>query len=135
MYAAFAFGRENWSWTQRTKAKRRDVGRLPYKNVQYGQEDMGADGPALWMKRLQKVCGGPWDGFVIKSNAVIYSLKKVYKWRSTRWWHSLQTRMMKNDSENHTRWKHKWRWHNRGHTWREGGLELGQRKELYGRKK
>ena len=26
------------------KKKRRDVGRLPYKNVQYGQEDMGADG-------------------------------------------------------------------------------------------
>ena len=34
-----------------------------------------------------------------------------------RWWHSLQTRMMKRDPENHTRWKHKWRWHNRGNVW------------------
>ena len=35
-----------------------------------------------------------------KSNAVINSLKKVYKFRSTRWWQSLHTRMMKKDSEN-----------------------------------
>ena len=26
------------------KAKRRDVGRPPHKNMQHGQEDMGADG-------------------------------------------------------------------------------------------
>ena len=29
------------------KTKRRDVGRVPYKNVYHGQEDMGEDGPAL----------------------------------------------------------------------------------------
>ena len=43
-----------------------------------------------------------------KSNAVINSLQKVYWWRSTRWWHSLQTRKMERDPGNHTRWKHKW---------------------------
>ena len=31
-----------------------------------------------------------------KTNAVIFSLK-MYKWRSTRWRQSLQTRMMKED--------------------------------------
>ena len=40
-----------------------------------------------------------------KENAVIFSLKKVYKWKSTTWWQSLHTRMMKEDSENRTRWK------------------------------
>ena len=49
-----------------------------------------------------------------KSNAVINSLKKVYRWRSTRWGHSLQTEMMERDCQNHTRWKHRWEWHNRG---------------------
>ena len=43
-----------------------------------------------------------------RSNAVINTLKKVYRWRSTRWWHSLQTEMMERDSANHTKWKHKW---------------------------
>ena len=66
VYAVFAFGSEDWSWTQRTmekfigwetktmtrlfrveRQKKRDVGRLQHKNVQYGQEDVGADGPAL----------------------------------------------------------------------------------------
>ena len=51
------------------------------------------------------------------SNAVIDTLKKVFKWRSTKWWHSLQAEMMQRDPENHTRWKHKWRWHNRGNVW------------------
>ena len=49
-----------------------------------------------------------------KTNAVIDSLNKVFEWSSTTWWQSLHTRMMKEDSENRIRWKHKWRWHNRG---------------------
>ena len=36
-----------------------------------------------------------------EENAVIDSLKKVYKWTSTRWWQSLHTRMMKEDPETH----------------------------------
>ena len=32
-----------------------------------------------------------------KSNTVINSLKNVYRWRSTRWWHSLQIEMMERD--------------------------------------
>ena len=52
-----------------------------------------------------------------KENAVIFFLKKMYKWRSTTWWQSLHKRMMKDDPENQTRWKHQWRWHNRGNVW------------------
>ena len=52
-----------------------------------------------------------------KENAVIFSLKKVLKWRSTTWCQSLHTRMMKEDPENRTRWKHEWEWHNRGNVW------------------
>ena len=48
---------------------------------------------------------------------MVNSQKKVYKLRSTRWWHSLQTEMIERDAGNHTRWKHKWRWHNRGNVW------------------
>ena len=43
-----------------------------------------------------------------RSNVVIDSLIKVYRWRSTSWWHSLQTEMMDCDLENLTNWKHKW---------------------------
>ena len=30
---------------------------------------------------------------------------------------ALQTEMMERDPGNHTKWKHKWRWHNRGNVW------------------
>ena len=61
VYAVFSLGSEKWSWTQQTldkikggkqnndevvpleKTKRGDVGRIPGKNHNYGQEDMGAD--------------------------------------------------------------------------------------------
>ena len=33
-----------------------------------------------------------------KENAVIFSLKKVCKWRNTTWWHSAHTRMIKGRS-------------------------------------
>ena len=52
-----------------------------------------------------------------KENLVMDSLKKVYQWRSTRWWYAVHERMMKEDPENHTSWKHKWCWHNRGNVW------------------
>ena len=39
------------------------------------------------------------------------------QWRSTRWWQSLNTRMMKEDPMNRTRWKHKYGWHNRRNMW------------------
>ena len=32
-----------------------------------------------------------------KPNAVVASLKQVFKWRSSTWWHFLHTRMMKED--------------------------------------
>ena len=68
---------------------------------------MGTDGVCLfYTKRLRKVCGAPPSGgFVMnKTNAVIDSLKKVYTRRSTTWWQSLHTRMMKEDPENRIIW-------------------------------
>ena len=56
-----------------------------------------------------------------QENAVIDSLKKVYQWRSTRWWNVLHT-MMKENPENRTGRKHKWGWH-MGHD----GYTLGSR--------
>ena len=58
-----------------------------------------------------------------KSNAVISSIIKIYRWISTRWWHSLQTRMMKRYPENHAGWKYKLRRHNRGNVWDEMATE------------
>ena len=64
------------------------------------------------------MCGEPWDRLAMRNpNAVINTLMKVYRWRSTRWWHSLQTEMMERDFEHHARWKHNWGWHNRGDVW------------------
>ena len=34
-----------------------------------------------------------------KLNAVINFLKKIFMWRSTRWWHDLQTKMWKGIQE------------------------------------
>ena len=52
-----------------------------------------------------------------RTNAVIDSFYSVFRRRSTRWWQSTQTKMMKDDPCNHTKRKHKWRWHNRGNVW------------------
>ena len=52
-----------------------------------------------------------------RPNAVINTLKHVFGWGSTDWWKSTQASEMKDDPYNHTRWKHKWRWHNRGCVW------------------
>ena len=52
-----------------------------------------------------------------RPNAVINTLKQVFRWRSTTWWQSIQASVMKSDPHNHTRWKHKCGWHNRGCVW------------------
>ena len=41
-------------------------------------------------------------------NAVVNTLKQVFRWRSTQWWQ---------DPYNHSRWKHMWGWNNRGCLW------------------
>ena len=52
-----------------------------------------------------------------RPNAVVGSLKQVFRWRSSQWWHTTHTKGMRDDPMNHTRWKHKWKWHNRGKVW------------------
>ena len=68
-------------------------------------------------EKLWKACSAPCNGCDEKTNAVLDSLKKMKNWRSTRWWQSPHARMMKEDPENRTKWKHKWVWHNRGNVW------------------
>ena len=43
-----------------------------------------------------------------KPNAMIDSLKQVFRWRSSRWWHAIHTEGVKDDPQNHTRTKHEW---------------------------
>ena len=64
-----------------------------------------------------------------KENAVIDSMMKGFTWRSAAWWHALHTRMMKEDPENSTRWKHKWSWHNRGNLWNMMAARLAREKD------
>ena len=52
-----------------------------------------------------------------RPNAVVASLKQVFRWRSTQWWHTTQTEGMRDEPLNHTRWKHNCKWHNRGNVW------------------
>ena len=66
-------------------------------------------------ERMWRAMGWVCDG---RSNAVIDTLKKrSIDGEARDRWHSLQTEMMERDPENHTRWKHKWGWHNRGNVW------------------
>ena len=52
-----------------------------------------------------------------RSNAVIDTLNSVHRWRRTKWWQSTQAKGMRDDPCDHSRWKHKWAWHNRGNVW------------------
>ena len=52
-----------------------------------------------------------------RPDTVVASLQQVFRWRSSQWWHTAQTEGMRDDPLNHTGWKHKWNWHNRGNVW------------------
>ena len=43
-----------------------------------------------------------------KPNAVIDSLKQVFWWRNSRWWHAIHTEGVKDDPQDHTWTKHEW---------------------------
>ena len=78
--------------------------------------------------RAPKACGEQWDGSVMKKpNAVIHTLKQVFRWRSTKSWQSTQAVQMKKDPNNHTRWKHMWAGTTAGVSgteWLLNGLEM-----------
>ena len=104
------------------------MGRLPYKNVQQwpGRYGSTSTSPSS-MKNLHKVYGELDE----KSNAVINSLKEslqVEKYEMGALF--LRTRMMERDPGNHTRWKHKWRWHNRGNVWDQISTEWAGEEDL-----
>ena len=52
-----------------------------------------------------------------KSHAVINTFKKVYRCRSTVWWHSWQTELMECVYEEPFKMQAQVRWHNRGNVW------------------
>ena len=53
---------------------------------------MGPDETALPVRKMRKVCGAPMRWACNeKENAVINSLKKVYRRRSTKWWYAPHT--------------------------------------------
>ena len=57
-----------------------------------------------WLKRLRKVCGAPWEWvYDEKTNAVIDSLKKVSRWRSTIWCQSHKKKEWWNKIEKNTK--------------------------------
>ena len=62
-----------------------------------------------------------------KPNAVIHTLKQVFRSRSTKWWQSTKAVQMKKDPYNHTRWKHMWAGTTAGVSgtkWLLNGLEM-----------
>ena len=52
-----------------------------------------------------------------RPNAVVDTWENVFRWKSTKWWQPTQASGTKEDPCNHMKWKHKWRWHNRGCVW------------------
>ena len=80
------------------KGQRRNMGRLLRENLLHGQEHLGTDGFTLsvWSDRRKYVesHGMGCDG---RPNAVIDTLKSVFRWRSTKWWQPTQARGMKDD--------------------------------------
>ena len=61
------------------------------------------------MLRMLWACAEP-------TNAVWDTLQHIFSWRSPCLWRHVRAHMLA-DPINHTRWKHKWRWHNRGCAW------------------
>ena len=113
VYAVFAFGSEIWSWTQQTmeEIKGWETKTIPIIPSKYKTMRRGSDTTrervtrprrygCRWacpscVRKLQKVCGVPWDGSAMKNRMLFF-----------------HKRMMKEDPGNCVRWKHKWCWHN-----------------------
>ena len=80
--------------------------------LQSGQKDFETDGRETIDESIWRAMGCDQ-----RPNAVIVSLEQVVRWRSSQWWHAAHTEVMRDDPTNQTRWKHKWKWHNRGNVW------------------
>ena len=65
-----------------------------------------------------------------RPNALVASLKQVFRWRSSQWWHTTHTEGMRDDPVNHTRWKQKWKWHNRGNVCDKLALDWAGKKKI-----
>ena len=70
-----------------------------------------------------------------RPNAVIASLRQVFRWRNSQWWHTTHTEGMRDDPMNHPRWKNKWKWHNRGSVWDKIATDWAGKDDWMGRTK
>ena len=145
VYSVFSFGSENWSWTIHTMDKIKGwETKMMMRLFRFkrGKDETWVeshtrcctDARKIWIKmglsilheiiaeNLWRAMGWVCDQ---RPNAVVASLKQVFRWRSSQWWHATHTEGMRDDPMNHTRWKHNWKWHNRGNVWDNHGLGLG----------
>ena len=120
VYAVSAFGSENWSWTIQTleRIKGRETKTIPRLfRVRKHKEETWVEfhtrtfhiARKIWVKMgppflHEKIAEGVWRamGWVCDEQTECGDqlLIEVYKWRSTRWWHSLQTELMELVQEN-----------------------------------
>ena len=146
-YSVFCYGSENWSWSQATLNR---IKRLETKamsrlfRVKKRKRWTGAWLLHESLKECQKIlvkmnllflssviaegmCTAMGWFFYERRNAVIHTLRQVFKWRSTKWWQSTTAFEMKNDPYNHTRWNHKWGRHIWGCVWDKLAYWMGWR--------
>ena len=126
MCSVFSFGSENWSWTTQTmdRIKRWETKLM----MRLFRSKRGTDETwveydtrcrqaaiKIWIQMglallFEIIAESMWRalGWVcdLRHNAVIVSLKQVFRWRSSQWWHATHTEGMRDDQMNHTRWKH-----------------------------
>ena len=153
VYAVFTLESENWSWTQQTMEKSKD-GKprrwhdySVWKDVRTRRGSNTTRERVIWTRRngcrcacpsyekkLQKVCGEPWDGFVMK-RWMQWSTpsKKSPNWQ-VRDEALLTTTMMKRDRQHHTRWKCIWWWHNRESVWEKMSISWAGTEDYWSEK-
>ena len=137
VYSVFSFGSEAWSWTFQTmdRIKRWQTKMMMrlFRSKRGKDETWVEYHPRcckatrkIWIQmglpfRFETIAESMWRamGWVCdqRPNAVTDFLKQANNWRSSQWWHAIHAEGMEDDPMNHTRWKHKWRWQNRGNVW------------------
>ena len=137
VFGVFSFGSENWSWTQKALEKMKGWETKAMSRIfrfKREKEETWTDyytrtcktSRKTWVKMglpflCEAITVSMWRavGWVCddRPNAVVDTLKQVFRWSSTKLRQSTQASGMKEDPNNHTRWKHKCDCHNRGCVW------------------
>ena len=130
VFCIFCFGSENWSWSHATldRIRRWETKAMSRLFASKKEED---ETRANYCTRTARVdrkivvkMHFPFLSEVIvdsiwrlmdwacdeRPNAVINTLKQVFRWRSTKWWQSTEVVEMKKKKDPKTRWKHERSW-------------------------